>query len=79
MKTRPYSNLERKEMMSGLSSKQKSALDDWAASWLARLGAPQTFEAAVAEKLDSGVPYSQIVDEVARERPDLYEKYRQSR
>lgn len=64
--------------MSGLASDQRSALDVWAGNWLARLGAPRTFEAAVTEKLGSGVPYAQIVDEVAKERPDLYEEYRRS-
>lgn len=64
--------------MSRLTAEQQNALDNWAAGWLERMGAPTTFEAAVTEKLRSGLPYLQVVSDVAKERPDLYDKYRRS-
>ncbi|MEU5933239.1 hypothetical protein [Micromonospora sp. NPDC047187] len=55
---------------------EADALDNWAAGWLERLGAPADFESAIAEKVKTGVPYADASAEAARERPDLYEKYR---
>lgn len=62
--------------MNAITARQHEVLAEWAADQIGKLGGPMTFEAAVMEKLNSGTPYADIVTEVAKERPDLYEKYR---